>query len=313
MANSNVNNLGQINNTGDNEALFLKLFSGEVYGAFIQKTIMLDKQVVKTISGGSSYQFPIVGKVSSGTYTPGEEILGQNINQAEQTINIDAKVIADVFIDEVDAKKNHYNIEGEYTKQMGAELANKMDRNSLQTLVKAARATNVVDGLDGGTELKDNNLGSDDVEVKAQAFKKAIFDAGVALDEKNAPEERFAILKPADYAALAQLPEVISSDYDGMGSISKGTILELNGIKIFKSNNLPNTDTSADTVNGVDATKTKGLVFTTDAVGMVKLNDITVDNAYDIRRQGTLFVAKYVVGHGILRPECAVELKLEDD
>jgi len=309
MANAVVNRVGQINNTGDNEALFLKLFSGEVYGAFLQSTIMLDKQVVKTISGGKSYQFPIVGKVGSSTYAPGEEILGSTVNQAEQVISLNAKVISDVFIDEVDAKKNHYNIEGEYTKQMGAELANRMDRNALQTLVKAARAANVVTGLDGGTELIDLALGDADITVKAQAFKKAIFDAGVALDEKNAPQERFCILKPADYAALAQLPEVISSDYDGMGSISKGTILELNGIKIFKSNNLPTTDTSADTVNGVDASTTKGLVFTTDAVGMVKLEDIQVENAYDIRRQGTLFVAKYVVGHGILRPECAVEFK----
>ncbi|MEM9726839.1 MAG: hypothetical protein AAF909_15475 [Pseudomonadota bacterium] len=31
---------------------------------------------------------------------------------------------------------------------------------------------------------------------------------------------------------------------------------------------------------------------------------------YDLRRQGTLMVAKYAVGHGVLRPESAVELQL---
>lgn len=308
MANANVNSLGQINNAGDAEALFLKLFSGEVYGAFLQDTIMLDKQVVKTITNGKSLQFPIVGKVTSGSYSPGTEITGDNVNQAEQIISLDNKIISAVFIDEVDAKKNHYAIEGEYTKQMGSELANKLDINSLRTVIKAARSANVVTGLPGGTEIINADLGNADITVKAQALKTSIFDAGVALDEKNAPTERFCILKPAEYSALAQLADVISVDYNGMGSISKGTILELNGIKIFKSNNLPTDDSTGET-HGLDATTTKGVVFTRDAVGMIKLMDIQVGNEYDIRRQGTLFVAKYVTGHGVLRPECAVELK----
>jgi hypothetical protein len=37
--------------------------------------------------------------------------------------------------------------------------------------------------------------------------------------------------------------------------------------------------------------------------------DLAVESEYDIRRQGTLIVAKYAVGHGYLRPDCAVELK----
>jgi hypothetical protein len=36
--------------------------------------------------------------------------------------------------------------------------------------------------------------------------------------------------------------------------------------------------------------------------------DLAAESEYDIRRQGTLMVAKYAVGHGILRPEAAVEL-----
>jgi hypothetical protein len=45
------------------------------------------------------------------------------------------------------------------------------------------------------------------------------------------------------------------------------------------------------------------------AVGTVKLIDLAVEMDYDIRRQGTLVVSKYAVGHGILRPESAVEIK----
>jgi len=45
-----------------------------------------------------------------------------------------------------------------------------------------------------------------------------------------------------------------------------------------------------------------------EAVGTVKLLDLAMESEYDIRRQGTLMVAKYAMGHGILRPECAIEL-----
>ena len=37
-----------------------------------------------------------------------------------------------------------------------------------------------------------------------------------------------------------------------------------------------------------------------------KLLDLTTESEYQIERQGTLFVAKYAMGHGILRPECSI-------
>jgi hypothetical protein len=40
----------------------------------------------------------------------------------------------------------------------------------------------------------------------------------------------------------------------------------------------------------------------------VKLMDLSTEMEYSVRHQGTLIVAKYAMGHGILRPECAVEL-----
>jgi hypothetical protein len=45
------------------------------------------------------------------------------------------------------------------------------------------------------------------------------------------------------------------------------------------------------------------------AVGTVKLMDLAFETQYDIRRQGTLMVAKYAAGHGVLRPEAAVRVK----
>ena len=83
------------------------------------------------------------------------------------------------------------------------------------------------------------------------------------------------------------------------------------------SNNVPQSNRSAVTgesnaYNGDDS-KTIGLVFHKSAVGTVKLMDMTTEisgSDYGIMYQGTLMVAKYALGHGILRPEAAATIKL---
>jgi len=52
------------------------------------------------------------------------------------------------------------------------------------------------------------------------------------------------------------------------------------------------------------------LAGTREAIGTVKLLDLSVQSEYQIERQGTLMVARYAMGHGVLRPECAVAVKV---
>ena len=37
--------------------------------------------------------------------------------------------------------------------------------------------------------------------------------------------------------------------------------------------------------------------------------DLSTEMDYQIQRQGTLMVAKYAMGHGVLNPICAIEIK----
>jgi hypothetical protein len=49
------------------------------------------------------------------------------------------------------------------------------------------------------------------------------------------------------------------------------------------------------------------------AIGTVKLMDLAVEQTtgdFNIMYQGTLMAAKYAMGHGVLRPDCAVEIKI---
>lgn len=54
MANATPSRLGQVNLAGDDQALFLKVFSGEVLTAFHRQNVFLEKSMVRTISNGKS-------------------------------------------------------------------------------------------------------------------------------------------------------------------------------------------------------------------------------------------------------------------
>jgi hypothetical protein len=93
--------------------------------------------------------------------------------------------------------------------------------------------------------------------------------------------------------------------------------MKVAGINIVKTNHAPygkkvlSTEQPLSGTAGkyaVDATNTFGVVSHKMAVGTVKLLDLAMESEYDIRRQGTLMVAKYAMGHGVLRPAAAVEL-----
>ena len=54
MSNATVSRIGQINGAGAVDALFLKVFAGEVLTSFEQTNVMMDKHQVRTITNGKS-------------------------------------------------------------------------------------------------------------------------------------------------------------------------------------------------------------------------------------------------------------------
>lgn len=307
MANATPTRLGQINAAGATDALFLKLFAGEVLTAFKNATVFLDKHMVRTIEHGKSAQFPVFGKTTAGYHTPGTELVGKSIKQAERVITIDDLLVSDVFIANIDEAINHYDVRSPFSEELGDSLAQAFDRNVAQVGVLAARAAATITGGNGGSVITHANAATDGSQLA-----KMIFSGAQALDEKSNPEnDRYAFVKPAQYYLMAQTTDVINRDWGGSGVYADGKVLKVAGISIVKSNNVPSTNvaTGPAAYQG-DFSKTVALVMHKRAVGTVKLLDLAMESAYDIRRQGTLMVAKYAQGHGVLRPESAVELAL---
>jgi hypothetical protein len=320
MADANPNRLGQANGAGDVEANFLEMFSGEVLVAFERKNKFANRVTTKTVSSGKSWQFPATGKTAAVYHTPGAQLLGQDsVLQNKITIPIDKKLITHEFIADIDEAINHYDSRSIYAKEMGNALAVAMDKHILVEAALGARASATVTGENGGTTVTDANLNSATDTDRATAWIDSLYTAAETLDDNDAPEEgRWCALPNQDYYILVKTVQTsgfsaINADYGARGSFADGTVFNIAGIELVKTNNLSTTDISSPAANSLfdehngNFSETAGIVGCQNAVGVVKLMDLSVQQEYDITRQGTLLVASYALGMKYLRPECLIE------
>lgn len=307
MANAVVSRLGQIDSTGDDKALFLKVFSGEVLTQFAETNVALERTQVRTISSGRSAQFPVFGKGGAQYHTPGAEIVGSTVPHNEKVITIDDLLIADRFIANIDEAMNHYDVRAPYSRDVGRALAQAMDINILRTGILNARLGPAVAGAFGGTRIVSANSRTVAADLIAAAFA-----AAQAMDEKDVPDmDRYIYLRPQQYYLLVNSGHpLINRDFTpDNGSVGEGVVYKVAGFTIVRTNNLPITNvTTGPTQYRGNFTTTTALCMHNTAVGTVKLMDLSTEMQYDIRRQGNLIVAKYACGHGSLRPEAAVEI-----
>jgi len=309
MSNATALRLGQINAGGDATALFLKVFGGEVLTAFDEANVTMDRHMVRQIPNGKSAQFPHTWKVNASYHTPGNEILGQTSNLNEKVITIDDLLIAPVFVANIDEAMAHYEVRSEYSRQAGFSIANGLDKNVLQCMVLAARASALVSGGNGGTQL--TSAGTL-YRTSATDLAAGIYQAAQTMDEKDVTYgDRSGFVRPAQYYLLAQSPNILNRDWGGAGSFSQGKLGPIGGVNMVMTNHLPITNiASGPSKYQGDFSKTAFVVSTKYAAATVKLIGLQTESGYDITKQGTLIVAKCLVGHDFLRPDCAVEGKI---
>ena len=218
--------------------------------------------------------------------------------------------------------KNHYDVRAAYADELGKALAKTYDSNVAKMIANASRASSTLTGIAGGLTLTLGSGNTASANVSGDEIAAAIYDIAQAFDERDIPPtDRFCCLPPAEYYKLAEsATRTVDVDFNpgGNGSFASGKIQQVAGIPVMMSNNIPQSNVSSNpsgannTYSGDDS-KTIGLVFHKSAVGTVKLMDMTTEitgNEYATMYQGTLLVAKYALGHGILRPECAATIKL---
>ena len=249
-SNASLTRQGQSNSTGDARALYLKLFSGEMFKGFQHNAIARDLVMKRTLKNGKSLQFIYTGHTKAEFHVPGQSILGNSDGAppvAEKTITVDDLLISSAFVYELDETLAHYELRGEISKKIGYALAQKYDRLVFRAIARGARAASPITKSGfvepGGTQIRvgTNNQASD-AYVSASLIN-AFYDAAAALDEKGVSSEgRVGVLNPRQYYELIQAVGsngLVNRDEQG-DSLQKGNgIIEIAGIKIYKSMNIP--------------------------------------------------------------------------
>ena len=248
---SQLTQLGQANLAGDTRALYLKLFSGEMFKGFQNNTIARDLIMKRTLKNGKSLQFIYTGRTKSEFHTPGNSILGDSNGAppvAEKTITVDNLLISSAFVYELDEVLSHYDLRSEISRKIGYALAEKYDRLAFRAIARGARAASPVSATGyvepGGTQIQvGSGSGTEADAYDSAKLVGAFYDAAAALDEKGVSSDgRVAVLNPRQYYELIQAvgtSGLVNRDVQGSALQSGQGIIEIAGIKIYKSMNIP--------------------------------------------------------------------------
>ena len=322
MANASPVKFGNANSGGTrDDALFLKVFAGEVITSFDRASKTAGADMVRSISSGKSATFPVLGRIGASYHAVGTEITGSDVNANEKVITINDLLISSVFVSNIEEAKSHWDVRSAYSTEMGRALSFQKDKHVLQTIGQASLASASVTGGDATTNITNTGIASATDATAANAMIDAIFAAAKELDANYVPSEgRKCFMRLEEYYKLANATNAVNVDFSGKGSIAEGKVHKIAGIELvpvphFVSSNVTSgvdagsATNAGSTPQAVNLSNFVALVSHPSAVGTVKLMDLAVEKEYDIRRQGTLMVAKYSMGHGVLRPEAAVGIK----
>ena len=263
MANALTTALGRINSTASTPlalstaydtkyGTYLKLFSGELFKGFQHNTIARDLVTKRTLKNGKSLQFIYTGRMSAAYHTPGTPILGNEnaLPVAEKTIVMDDLLISSAFVYDLDETLSHYELRGEISKKIGYALAENYDRKIFRAITRGARkaspvtATNKVEP--GGTQIRVGTANADDA-LNGTKLVNAFYDAAAALDEKGVSNSgRVGVISPRQYYALINDVSsgvisngLVNRDVQGSALQSGSGVIEIAGIKLYKSMNIP--------------------------------------------------------------------------
>ena len=195
-------------------------------------------------------QFIYTGRTTAEYHTPGNAILGNSDGAppvAEKTITVDDLLISSAFVYDLDETLSHYDLRSEISRKIGYALAQKYDRLIFRAITRGARAaspitkTNFVEP--GGTQIRVGSTANASDAYNSSNLVAAFYDAAAALDEKGVSSEgRVGVLNPRQYYELIQAVGsngLVNRDEQGTALQGGQGIIEIAGIKIYKSMNIP--------------------------------------------------------------------------
>lgn len=332
----------------DTQELFRTRLVGLVNAAYDEQNKTKPWVQHETLTDGKSVEFTALGEASGSYHQIGDDILVDenadgdsylsNMKPGVTLIHVDPIFQASVFLSVEDMKKAHAELgggaqaasrTGKYGQRLGAKLASYLDITNLRCMNNCARTEAIIRGMEsdagiplGGAVVVDESAGTN-----ADDFVTALLTCARVLDTKNVPSEgRVCWLAPTQYYRFFGTTnhQVLDKDFGDGGNLAKGTLVEIGGILILPSNHFRAAQTGlgqwANATNSyadpfaavtLGYGSTIAVVTHQDAVGQVNMANINVEVTYWPNRLGWQLTAFQMHGHGVVTPQCAVEINTD--
>ncbi|MES9824724.1 MAG: hypothetical protein ABW127_09875 [Candidatus Thiodiazotropha endolucinida] len=297
----------------DDRALFLRNYAVELIVAFTANVVAYDKTMKRRIESGKSASFPKLNTLSAEYHKIGNPIQGSEMIHDEVVISLDNALVSATTLPNIDEAMSSHDLRKHYAKAAGDSLSRTIERHVLTTGIQAARNESMLpNNIKGQTIIPDQAIPG---KPTVHEIIAAITESVAEFATRGVPDsDLYCFVRPSLYYQLASNELILNKQIGGSGSISKGIINSIAGIPILLTPNLPTgiIDHEDNPLYNCDFTKTIALIMDKQAVGTVLLKDMNVDWQKDIKYQHDLMVTKIYIGHGILRPECALEIAVEE-
>jgi hypothetical protein len=258
--------------------------------------------------GASSGSFIVEGKEDKtngnmATYPAGTQVNVNNGTQDEIIIALDRPQYESRRIDKWEQTVARYDTLSMNVRQLGARLANAIDRKCSAAIEASSLATGLVSNGNGtvvtNTALPAGAAAAATAELLGKEIIESIYAAVAAMRTNDVIDPVYVAMSPTNFQYLPQALTIVSSEYTSAnGGLDIGDVKMVSGATVFTSNNLPTT---------------AGLIaqaFTMEAAAMVKLWDVKVDiNTQPDYLDAKLINAYFSNGVGALRPQCSVSIK----
>lgn len=319
--------------------LQLKVWLGQVSGAFMRGQEVVPFIDSRTIETGKSWQLPMYGYSDSGKHhVVGESIVEdtgyrQVIPFMEKLMYVDKPYTINTFVPDWEEMQTHYETRSILMQGFGERHARRADLLACLTLIKAARsAANIpvagsvtsematVGGSSNGTGAAGQTAPAacDDAGMLTDGDKivAALFAAAQRLDEQDVPNEgRIALLRPSQYYALVTNRQLLDRDVvRENGDFADGTVFKCANIRLVKSNAIQAARQNYTGATGeivsyvVDARDNAGVVFHRDAALRLIRKNMEINTWEDKERFGYVISTRRIDGFNVKKPECVVEL-----
>ncbi len=317
----------------------LAIMSGTIYSAFLE-TFIAGGMINSMSTNDLTTKFPRIGKAAAPTeHQKGTRIVGTTIETTYQQIVLDKRpLIVAHETDDVEEFYKQIDFNSQVLEALGQSLGKVAEQRAFKLVAKAAR-TPAVSGTSfpgGGVNLNGGArtiVGYDALAtpiLKALKLLEVIDEWIVLRDRRDVPdtEQAYLVCEPEEFHGMRNFnnviyaaapvnatglnPMVMTPNGELNRAIMKADYLIYKGVKIYRSNNLPNRTNTAATEDtalyGGDYTNTRALLFCSSAAYWANVRGIKVETFRESREQSDGMLMSLLGGGGTGRPELAIEI-----